>query len=198
MLAGRSYLYYGTSLPDDYLQRFERIDRLSFDGAVLDAKAARAVVATASQQPFGEQRLVVIQNADQLSVQIQNTFLKVLEEPPAFLVVVLSTIRPGALLPTVRSRLHSLTVSAARDEIGEAGQAPNEQSLRALVEKQKDRQSLTGVLETVRAEVKPLLFKEPSAEVTQTIELLDRSIHRLGQNANQKLVIDALLLNWPL
>ncbi len=198
MLPGRSYLYVGTSLPESYLQRFERIDRLSFDGATLDAKAARAVVATASQQPFGEQRLVVIQNAEQLSDQLQNTFLKVLEEPPSFLAVVLATTRPSALLPTVRSRLHSLAVTDTRAEAPEAGQRPNEQLLRALVEKQKDRQSLAGVLETVRSEVKPLLFDRPNAEIAQAFELLDRSIRRLGQNANQKLVIDALLLNWPL
>jgi DNA polymerase-3 subunit delta' len=44
-----------------------------------------------------------------------NAFLKLLEEPPADTTLVLTSSEPGALLPTIRSRVVSLRVTPLRD-----------------------------------------------------------------------------------
>lgn len=49
-------------------------------------------------------RVVVIDDADKLSLEAQTTLLKVIEEPPAATHFVLATSRPEALLDTIRSR----------------------------------------------------------------------------------------------
>jgi hypothetical protein len=112
--------------------------------------------------------------------------------------MVLATKRPGALLPTVRSRLHQL--EGAVDSLEKEGPevVPDLASLKEELGRARDRAALISCLETIRTTVKPRLLLQPSTAVIKAIELLDRSIRRLSQNVNQKLVVDALLLNWPL
>lgn len=199
MRPGHSYLLIDTEVPSQYLVSVDPIDRLFFDGADLDIKAARAVVASALGQPFGPIRLLVVVNADQLTNQVQNTFLKLLEEPPVFLVVILATKRPQALLPTVHSRLHQLGGRQTETQvITRENSPPTSEELRAKVDRVKDRQGLVVTIESVREVVKSTLLTHPSRALVEAHNLLDRSVRRLNQNANQKLVIDSLLLNWPL
>lgn len=49
-------------------------------------------------------RMVVLMDADEMTPEAQNAFLKTLEEPPDQTVFVLITSRPHLLLPTIRSR----------------------------------------------------------------------------------------------
>jgi len=197
MLAGRSYLFLGATLPEHYSRRVDPIDRLVIDATSLDIKAAREIVAQATQQPFGTKRLLVLERADVLSEQIQNTLLKLLEEPPLFLVVVLVSTRPASFLPTVRSRLHLLGREKLTDD-AETNSPPTIAELRAFLDSAKDRLGLTQQLESIRRNLGRVLLAQPSANLVAAVDLLDRSVRRLGQNANQKLVVDALLLNWPL
>jgi len=55
-----------------------------------------------------ERRMVIIDNAHTMTHEAQNAALKLLEEPPLDTLVVLITHQPQQLLPTVRSRAHSL------------------------------------------------------------------------------------------
>lgn len=52
----------------------------------------------------GRSRVVVFAGAEQLNLQAQNALLKTLEEPPAGALILLLTLSPDKLLPTVRSR----------------------------------------------------------------------------------------------
>jgi len=62
-----------------------------------------------SYRPFeGKRRVVLVREADTLEPQSQNALLKSLEEPPPATVFVMTTVVPGALLPTVRSRSMTL------------------------------------------------------------------------------------------
>ncbi len=54
--------------------------------------------------PEGETKLVLVLEADRLSEDSANAFLKTLEEPPPQSLIVLSTELPDSLLPTIRSR----------------------------------------------------------------------------------------------
>ena len=52
----------------------------------------------------GGWRVVVVDGAEALNLNGQNALLKILEEPPAKVVLILTTSHPGLFLPTVRSR----------------------------------------------------------------------------------------------
>lgn len=52
----------------------------------------------------GRYRVVIIEDADKMNVQTANAFLKTLEEPPPFTVIILITEHLPKLLPTIISR----------------------------------------------------------------------------------------------
>lgn len=76
----------------------------------------RALVHAASLRPAMAKRAVfVVGDADRMisqegADQAANAFLKLLEEPPPGSTLILTTSEPGALLPTIRSRVVTLRV----------------------------------------------------------------------------------------
>lgn len=54
-------------------------------------------------------KVYVINNAELMNISSQNAFLRILEEPPSYVLFILSTDKPSALLTTVRSRCVELT-----------------------------------------------------------------------------------------
>ena len=83
----------------------------------------RSLVREAVKPPaVARRRVVVVGDAEQMArseeaAEAANAFLKLLEEPPAHLTIVLTSSEPGALLPTIRSRV--VAVRAARLTDGE-------------------------------------------------------------------------------
>lgn len=65
-----------------------------------------------------ECRVVIIDKADSMTTEAQNSLLKILEEPPTNCYLILNSSRPGTLLETIRSRttMHPL-VPPAKEEL---------------------------------------------------------------------------------
>ncbi len=90
----------------------------------------------------GGWRIVIVDGAEYLNRTSQNALLKILEEPPAKTVLVLTTTQPGAFLPTIRSRcrmvhldpLPDATVSALLDKYAPGLQADEKSALCRLSE----------------------------------------------------------------
>lgn len=59
-------------------------------------------------------KIGIIQECDTMNENAQNAFLKTLEEPPGQCLFILTTGRPGILLPTVRSRCQRLVLTDNR------------------------------------------------------------------------------------
>lgn len=196
LIPGKSYLYGGdASGVTEILSSFEAIDTLVFDGAVGDAKSARQFVNSSGLGAFGAKRLLLISNADDMSDIVQNTLLKLLEEPPPSVVIVLQAEQPQRLLPTVLSRLHSLEGLARTSKIESSHfqQSSGEMFIKLT---ELPREQLVDLLaDEINFERQQLLIT-PTRQVTNRIELLDRAIKKLNANANLKLTIDWLLLHW--
>ena len=60
--------------------------------------------------PGGAGRIAIIEDAHLLTIEAQNALLKTLEEPPERATIILTAATEQALLPTIRSRVHSLQV----------------------------------------------------------------------------------------
>lgn len=80
---------------------------------------------------LGGWRVVIVDDADTMNRNAQNAILKVLEEPPDHALLILVAHRPGALIPTIRSRCRIVPFAApGRDVFGtllrraDAGLAP--------------------------------------------------------------------------
>ncbi len=80
------------------------------------------VIAAASKTPFeSERRVFVIEQADELGDEAANRMLKTLEEPAAFVHLILLTDRLGEVMPTIRSRCQLVRFDAAPiDRVAEA------------------------------------------------------------------------------
>ncbi|MCV0404232.1 MAG: hypothetical protein K5924_11120 [Chloroflexi bacterium] len=87
-----------------------REDRSSGESIV--AAARRWLLAAAGAPVTADRRIVLIEQADQASEQIQNALLKVLEEPTDRHTFILVADEPSNLLPTIRSRCQPLRIGA--------------------------------------------------------------------------------------
>ena len=81
----------------------------------------RALVRVAVMTPtLARRKVLIIGDAERMVAQegtdqAANAFLKLLEEPPADTTIILTTSEPGALLPTVRSRVIALRAAPLTD-----------------------------------------------------------------------------------
>lgn len=88
----------------------------------LYVSTVRAILKRASLRPaLGRRKVIVVGDAERLvpqegADQAANAFLKLLEEPPADTQIVLTSSEPGALLPTIRSRVVALHVPPVGEE----------------------------------------------------------------------------------
>ena len=64
----------------------------------------------------GNYRVVIVDGADRMNRNSQNAILKILEEPPAKTIIILTANNIGAFLPTIKSRCRSLKVSPLSEE----------------------------------------------------------------------------------
>ncbi|GHA11914.1 DNA polymerase III subunit delta' [Devosia pacifica] len=61
-------------------------------------------------------RIAIIDTIDDCNISAANALLKTLEEPPAQTMFILVSHRPGQLLPTIRSRCHSIALRPISDD----------------------------------------------------------------------------------
>ncbi len=81
-----------------------------------------------------EYKLYIIGHAERMTVQAQNSLLKILEEPPAGAIFFLLCENRAALLPTVLSRVQRLTMESFSDDV----------LYRLLMEHDRDAAALAG------------------------------------------------------
>ena len=80
------------------------------------------VISAASKTPFeSSRRVFVIERADELGDEAANRMLKTLEEPAAFVHLILLTDRLGEILPTIRSRCQTVRFEAPSEQEVAAG-----------------------------------------------------------------------------
>jgi DNA polymerase III subunit delta' len=111
----------------------------------------RSLVQRAAMAPaMGNRKIFIVGDAERMVPQegadmAANAFLKLLEEPPANTTIILTSSEPGALLPTIRSRVVAVRVPLVPDA-----------AVRAFVEnpevkKTLDKEGKSGTAERVRA-----------------------------------------------
>jgi len=94
--------------------------RASGSDAIFLATTLTIVGKAAMSPAMGRRKVFIVGDAERMvaqegSDQAANAFLKLLEEPPADTTIVLTSSEPGALLPTVRSRVISIRCAPLAD-----------------------------------------------------------------------------------
>lgn len=147
------------------------------------------------------QKVVLIENAQALTVPAQHALLKSLEEPPAPTQFILTTPNPNLLLATIRSRcqlvkIKSLLTTPAHFHIVTLFQelsrsSPGEKILlarNAAMSKDTATTLCRQILTHLRIQAKQSTIPPLALETTA------RSLRLLAQNVNPKLVVEDLFL----
>lgn len=159
-------------------------------------------------QPYNSPLLVgVIVKAERLTIEAQNALLKLLEEPPLQVKLLLETEVPFTLLPTILSRCHIINLSPSVDISNNHQEEYFRREfdeVRALSPGQRmayiDKQNITKddvsqwISERINA-LQALLKSHPGVVITHNIRVCIAAQRRLAANVNHKLVLDMLLLN---
>jgi len=96
------------------------------DGRSIKNEQVKALQAEMHLKPYESRRKVfIIDSADTMTPQAQNSLLKVLEEPPSSSLVILVSSNEVGLLPTVRSRCQRLHFGRALKESPAGGISGN-------------------------------------------------------------------------
>lgn len=107
----------------------------------------RSLVQRAAMAPaIGSRKVFIVGDAERMVPQegsdmAANAFLKLLEEPPADTTIIITSSEPGALLPTIRSRVAAVRVPLVA-----------EQAVRAFVEDPQVKKSLDKIAKASSAE----------------------------------------------
>lgn len=73
----------------------------------LPVNQVRKISFWAHSAPVGKKKVVIIENADEMAESARNAFLKLLEEPPTDLEIILLTTKRGSIMPTILSRVRT-------------------------------------------------------------------------------------------
>lgn len=86
--------------------------------AIINAYQARQAVGFLYRTPAeADWKVLIVDTADDCNAQSANALLKAIEEPPARALILITAGRPGALLPTVRSRCRQVGLSRLDDRV---------------------------------------------------------------------------------
>jgi hypothetical protein len=180
---------------------------------------ARALAASAYRAPDGNNGKVIIISLTRIFHEAQNALLKIFEEPPIGVTLILVIPSAGLLLPTLRSRLLPLPKDTAHtrhsilplvEEFLVADSTGKERIVSKLLdrsksdkdeEKQKARNEVLQFVEGIMLHAHTTRLKTPTTEDLELLALLDDCqyflpiLHELS--APLKLILEHLFLVIP-
>ncbi|MBQ2895103.1 MAG: hypothetical protein IJE26_00160 [Oscillospiraceae bacterium] len=164
----------------------DQIRRMDADAAVLPNEA--------------ERKVYILREAELLNTEGQNAFLKLLEEPPEWVLFLLCAENAARLLPTIRSRCAQVTVGGEKrvDDVARgraeayiAALDSDAELLRCCAKLEKlDTAELRSFVEAARLCAVELL--PPGKELLALEEELRRAAEYLRQNVSVKHVLGML------
>ena len=146
--------------------------------ATIPVDAVREIRNDAQKVPVeGELKFYIIRDADKMTVQAQNALLKILEEPPSFVVFILISENSNLLLSTIRSRASTFRMQRFDDsELAEyvVSYNPKAQALKSSDEASFNRiiKAANGCIGSVLDNLDKRSLKCITDEYTMVTEML--------------------------
>lgn len=97
-------------------QEHPDIVTISPQGATIRIEQIRELQKAVQYNPrVGKRKIFILDNVERLTEQAANSLLKILEEPPAYVVFILLTVNIHSILPTIQSRCQHLSFMAVSE-----------------------------------------------------------------------------------
>ena len=177
----------------------------------IEIEAVRSTIEFLCYKPqFASRRILIINRAERLRPEAQDTLLKTLEEPPENTLIILITSYPQLLRPTVLSRLLPIRFHRSPEQIPQSKDIEaKRQSLKSLLDsdminKIKYLQSLpegkTELLELVKNWLEVLHHDIPLSFSASRIKLARELLRTFSaisySNINSRLLLENIFLNY--
>jgi DNA polymerase III delta prime subunit len=168
--------------------------------ATITIKIVAALQDALSRTAFTKRRLVIIEEAEKISLPAVSALLKSLEEPSATTRYLLVTHFPRRLPATIRSRCQSVRLPAVAE--ASAGLPPTTPAwevnlVKRLARNRQQPLSAQEIAAIAKGLENKLRTAGPSPALTRAFLRL-RDYHRIGsQRGNEKLAADVLLASLP-
>ena len=146
-----------------------------------------------------DNRAIVIYQSQNLTIEAQNSLLKILEEPPPGNTFILLTDNLASLSDTIKSRCQIIRFNQKQshptnkiiigDKIGD------NLNLSSQLSKDKDT-----CLDTIKNQIiffQKQLIKKPNLDTTRKIKLLQKSLTMINSNVNPTSALDYFFLALP-
>lgn len=102
------------------LNNFNKYDLLKIkpENGLIKINEIRAIKEFLIYKPnYSDYKIVYIENIDKMKTETANSMLKLLEEPPAYSIIITTTNLYYNLLPTIKSRLTSIKISLSKEKM---------------------------------------------------------------------------------
>jgi DNA polymerase III gamma/tau subunit len=152
-------------------------------------------------------KLLIIKNADKMTIEAQNSILKILEEPPSSAVIILCARTEGSLLNTVVSRCKKVTTKPTEEPTLDTHEVPNiadltiDDRLNLIEELSKDeKEDIITYLQLQISIIRRDMLKEKNSKkigtyVKAITSIEDRITDLDKLNINTKLALEELVIN---
>lgn len=105
----------GGNNPD--IKRYSLKELVERDKKSIGVDEIRDVISDTYTKPFkSPYKVYIIEDGDALTVAAQNAMLKILEEPPSYIIFIICVTSPGRILTTVQSRSRIIRFAPCSDE----------------------------------------------------------------------------------
>lgn len=171
----------------------------------LPIERVRELQVEALQAPLiHSKRILFIAEMQTASQPAQNALLKLLEEPPDHVHVILTTTQLSGVLETIQSRSQVIQLDALT--VGKTAEKHDSEDLRFLLEKPltyteifkisekyKDKAEATAWVHSVATFLHDQLNASPSMELVEHLKRATKARVQLEKNVNTRLVIEQFL-----
>jgi hypothetical protein len=154
----------------------------------------------------GKWKAVIMQNAETLTVEAQNSLLKLLEEPPSGTLIILLSSSEDTLLPTIRSRCsilrlkndetsHTIDRSFVISEVDALSKASIGDRLKKAEALGKNKDSALAWLTNCQVSLHDILTTDPSPRLASRLKLFHEAHKTIRtSNANLRLTLENFFL----
>ncbi len=158
------------------------------------------------QKPFSHKyKLLVVWDADLMTIEAQNTLLKVLDEPPTYATIILCAPTKTSVLPTILSRCKRVELRTKTHEINDETSKTKENPFKlnlgerltwAAETSKEDREVVIEIIEDLILSIEKLLKNKTTSQDAKILTMLSEIRNDLLKtNVNLKLALEYLVLS---
>lgn len=194
LLVEKSLLENGEIAPGSMLEF------LPEENKAVSVDLVRQLIRESQYKARSSKRVLILRQADSASIVAQNALLKVLEEPPANTLIILTVRRSSSLLPTIQSRciqIRNTKYACPEQRLGEIlnTNAPyllpkTYSEAVELSEKYKDRSEALELVQNLILEQHEELKNQPSPMTIFKLRVLQDCQKNLSANVNVRLCLE--------